>query len=140
NPLDGVNDFITSAVVECDIQDQAGIVSGFFACLPDFALKMRRDFLKPANMPDLNAFAVEFVQLAVNHRLQDAHQKLDFAPGPSPVLGREGVDRQNLHAKLDRGPDNTAQVLRAVTVSFSAWQPTRGRPSPVAIHDDGDVF
>ncbi len=121
--LDRLHDLIPPAVIEGHVQNQLCIVPGLLTGLPDFALKMRRDFLKPPDMPDLHAFAVEFIQFAVNDRFQNTHQKLYFAAGASPVLGREGVNGEDLHAKLDRCPDDLSQVFSPLPMSFTAWQP-----------------
>ena len=110
-----------------------------FHRLMDFLLQRRADAVQLADVAQLDAFGVEFVQFAVDDRFQNTHQHPHFGAWTRPVLGRKGVNRQDFDAIFDARAQNAAQIFRPVTVSFGARQPARFRPAPVAIHDDGDM-
>ena len=50
-------------------------------------------------------------------------------------FSEERVDRQ-VKRRVTRDADDAAQRLHAAAVAFDAGQSARGRPSPVAVHDD----
>src|SRR5688572_31300585 len=57
----------------------------------------------------------------------------------SSDLLRERVQREMRKADLDRRLDDFAHRLHALGVSAKTRQPARPGPTPVAVHDDGDV-
>src|SRR6185312_233120 len=63
----------------------------------------------------------------------------NFLVAPLPVFRREGVERQDLDAIVDRRLHRPADRLGAGLVPGDARQAAFGRPAAVAVHDDGDV-
>jgi hypothetical protein len=70
---------------------------------------------------------------------EDPHQAGDLVGRPPPVLGREGVEREMRHAEVGAGLDDAGHPARARHMSGDAAEAPRGRPPPVAVHDDPDV-
>ena len=56
-----------------------------------------------------------------------------------PVLGREGVERQELNAHLAGNLSHLANGVDTVLVAETAFLTVLLGPTPVAVHDDGDV-
>ena len=83
---------------------------------------------------------VELIAAAVQHVAVEAHQEPHLVGRARPVLGREGVDRQVLHARLDGAGDDVEQGGLARLVSLDAGEAAPVRPPPVAVHDDRDVL
>ena len=88
---------------------------------------------------ELDAFLVQFGQLAVDHIFEDVHQPVHLFARPAPVLGGEGVDGQVLDPIFHAGGDDVAQVLRAGPMPCQPRQPARNGPAPVPVHNNGDV-
>ena len=70
---------------------------------------------------------------------EDTHQTEDFLGRALPVLGREGVKRQPVHAQIGRGADDLLDALGPATMPDQAGPAPLGRPAPVAVHDDRDM-
>ncbi len=69
------------------------------------------------------------------------------SPNRSPisVAGRDQFSELNEkivryeNAEFVRGADHATQRLDAAAMAFGARQTARGRPAPVAVHDDSDM-
>src|SRR5205823_5485202 len=96
--------------------------------------------LHMAQVPYLRALAVQLRRLPLYDLGQDAHQALDFAVGPVPILGRERIQREVLYAALHAGPHDAPDILRARAMPCQSGQSTLARPPPIPIHDDGNVL
>src|SRR6185312_10529676 len=92
-----------------------------------------------ADQPQLDAFFGERGELAIEVEAHQAREVGDLLAAPLPVLGRESVQRQHLHAIVDRGLHRAADRLGSGLVPGSPRQSAPGRPPAVAVHDDGDV-
>ena len=71
--------------------------------------------------------------------LEQAHQRLDLAGRPLPVLLAEGEQGEHLDARLDAALDHLAHGLHAGVVAERARQRAALGPAAVAVHDDRDV-
>src|SRR6185437_6640666 len=64
-----------------------------------------------ADQPQLDAFFGERGELAIEVEAHQAREVGDLLAAPLPVLGRESVQRQHLHAIVDRGLHRAADRL-----------------------------
>jgi hypothetical protein len=91
---------------------------------------------------DREANAVVEAALRFGHQraAEERHEGADLARGPLPVVGRESVERERRDAAVaDSCFDDAARRPEPGMVPGTARETARGRPPPVAIHDDGDV-
>ena len=82
---------------------------------------------------------MHLVAAAADHVAVEAHQELHLVGGARPVLGREGVRRDRLHADLDRALDHVEERVLALLVAGGAGEPALLGPAAVAVHHDRDV-
>src|SRR5262245_7167686 len=78
-------------------------------------------------------------QIAANEALHQPHEVVDLTGRARPVLRGKTVDREVLDAELHGRAHRAAYRFHAAPVSLRTRQATLGGPTPVAIHDDGDV-
>src|SRR5207247_255199 len=71
---------------------------------------------------------------------QRAERGQQLVQRPAPVLRREGVEREEPEPERVGRAHDAARRLDALAVTGDPRQPAAGRPSPVAVHDDGDVL
>ena len=69
----------------------------------------------------------------------ELHKSVDLGLGAVPVLGREGVERQEADVEAGSGFDRLAHGLRGVLVPKEAYLRLLLRPAAVAVHNDGHV-
>ena len=93
-----------------------------------------------ARPADAHAPFVELVAAAVQHVAVVAHEESDLVGRALPVLGRERVDGEVLHADLDGARDDVEQRRLPRLVSLDAREAAAVRPPAVAVHDDRDVL
>src|SRR5581483_5072900 len=134
-----LDDLVSPAVVEGNVERQSVIVARAFNSFVDFALQNGRQALQPSQVAQLNAVRIQVIQFVVNDAFQDVHQAAHFRLRAAPVFRGEGVDGQDFDAELAAGAQNTAQILHACLVPGQPGHPARLRPPSVAIHDDGKV-
>ena len=72
--------------------------------------------------------------------LEKLHQGVHFLRGPSPVFGRERIERQVLHAPARRGAQRRPHGFDTRCVTFVTLFAAQLGPAAVAVHDDGDVL
>jgi hypothetical protein len=130
---------VTAAVVDAHRERErvvaGGELLGVLQLLDDRSPQARL----AAGPPDADAPFVELVAAAVQHVAVVAHEEAHLLGRAGPVLGREGVDAEVLHARLDRAGDDVEEHLLARPVSFDACESPAVRPPAVAVHDDRDV-
>src|SRR5205823_13117126 len=80
-----------------------------------------------------------FLDLALERFQKQAHETADLLRRPSPVLAREGEQRQGLHAAARALIDAHAHRREPGAVSGRARQAARRSPAAVAVHGDRDV-
>ena len=97
------------------------------------------DLLAPPDPADAYAARVHVVAPRAQQRPVELHEEPDLLGGPGPVLRRERVHGQVADARLERSLDDVEQRPLACLMAHRAVEPTRLRPAPVAIHDDGDM-
>src|ERR1700730_13138642 len=76
---------------------------------------------------------------ALEKRAQQRHKPGDLCVRALPVVGREGEEGERADAEPRRRVDNASCGTDAAAVAGQSRQPARGRPPPVAVHDDADV-
>ncbi|MNV41238.1 hypothetical protein D3C71_1328680 [compost metagenome] len=136
----GLKNVPTPTVVGGNRQMQAVVVRG--ACLRGHDQLLQAGFEGAQVADDMqpHALLVQLADLALQRLHEQAHQQRDLFGGPAPVLGTEGKQRQVAHPGAPTGLDHAAHGLHALGMAGSARQQPPRSPSPVAIHDDGDVF
>ena len=70
---------------------------------------------------------------------EQLHQGTDLLLGAFPVLGREAVDSQVLHAETRTVGDGLLQRLTALLVAHGTRQALMLRPASVTVQYDGDM-
>jgi hypothetical protein len=70
---------------------------------------------------------------------EEVHQDGDFVVGAAPVFTRERKQREVGDAALDAGADDAAHGFDAAPMPRNPGQASLPRPTPIAVHDDGDV-
>ena len=134
-----LDDFLPPAVVESHRQREPAIVGGQRFGLDDERDNIGLEIVAFADDPDPDPVGVEFGEIVANEALEEAHQHRHLVRRTAPVLRREAIDRQELHAALDRRADDPAHRLDAAPMTLEARQAARLSPAAVAVHDDGDV-
>ena len=105
----------------------------------DEAAQLRRQVLPAADDARLHVGAGELGQILLDEMLEQPHQEADFGMGPTPVLGREAVERQHRDAEITGIAHRTPQRFQPAPVAFLPRQTAHLRPAAVSIHDDGDM-
>ena len=70
---------------------------------------------------------------------EQLHQGPDLLLGALPVLGREAIDGQVLHAETRTVGDGLLQRLTALLMAHGTWEALMLRPASIAIQYDGDM-
>src|SRR5207245_4693205 len=88
---------------------------------------------------DAYAAAVHLVDLTLHGLVEEPHQSAHLGARPGPVLSRERVDRQHVHAQLLAAFERPLDRAHAGPVAEAGRAPAAARPAAVAVHDDSDV-
>src|SRR5260370_8574729 len=83
---EGVDDLLTTAVVDGDIQDRFGTDPSSLTGLPHLVLERGGKLVQPSGEPQLDAAARQFVDLAADRLREQVHQGIDLIPPPPPLL------------------------------------------------------
>src|SRR5688572_4849252 len=86
-----------------------------------------------------HALLIQFFGLARDVLLEQRHERGNLGRRTLPVLLRECEERQMLQAHLDRALHHLAHRLHAGAVTERPREHPLAGPTPVAIHDDGNV-
>jgi len=81
----------------------------------------------------------ECVQLGAQVALQQPHECPDLGGRALPVLDRKGVQGKDVYSEAGTGLDRIANRVDTGAMALDARQMTLRSPSPVAVHDDGDM-
>jgi hypothetical protein len=87
----------------------------------------------------LTPVLMQFGQVVADEAPQQTHQIVNLRGRARPVLGAEREDGEDGDAQVPGRADRLAQGLDAAAMPLSARQAARGRPSSIAVHDDGDM-
>ena len=98
-----------------------------------------RDAVERPEVSDLDTALMQGRCLSPDRFGQDLEQASHLVLRASPVLGREGIDGHYLNAQLPARLKHPTQVLRSSAMSKKARLTPLSRPSPVPVHDEGDV-
>ena len=71
--------------------------------------------------------------------LQEVHEEVELLLRPLPVLAGKAIERELLDAQPGRFLGDAADARDAAAVPLDARQAALPGPTPVAVHDDGDV-
>ena len=99
----------------------------------------RLNALECTHVADLHVVTVQLGRLGVDALGEQPHQTEDFVGGAAPVLGREGIERQDLDADVIAGNGDATHVFGAGVMAGQARQPAPVRPAAVTVHDDAYV-
>src|SRR5262245_20398317 len=135
-----VQELVAAAVVEGHQHGQPGVIPGLVHDVVDAAPDARRHPARLAEDPEPRVAGHEFGKLGVHRALEQVHEHRDLVQRTAPVLGREGVKREEPEAERVGRPHDGARGLDALPVTGDARQAAAGRPAPVAVHDDSDVL
>ena len=71
--------------------------------------------------------------------LEQLQEEIEFLGRPLPVLAGEAIERDLLDAQPGTFLGHAADAGHAAAMSFDPRQAPPAGPTPVAVHDDGDV-
>ena len=83
--------------------------------------------------------SLQLVAAPSEDRLVEPHEVAHLVDRPAPVLGRERVDGEPLHAELERAVDGVEERFLASSMALGAGQASLLCPPPVAVHHTCDV-
>src|SRR5471032_1062666 len=133
-------DLVARAVIDTDVDVDARVGASTCLGVGDVLLDILGQAVAIADHAQLRAVASELFEFVPQVVAQQSHQIVDLVGRARPVLGREGEQRQDRNAELASAANDFAYRVGAPAVTGDAWQPPRLRPSPIAVHDDGDVL
>src|SRR3990170_8687159 len=116
DPAHGVDDLLAAAVVEGDVDGDAGVVFRELDRVLDAAAEVGRERVKVAQVAQAHAVLVERLQLTFDEVADQADEGVHLSLGPAPVLGGEGVKREDGDLVAGEGLDRAADVLDAGAV------------------------
>ncbi|MNI75310.1 hypothetical protein D3C73_1314490 [compost metagenome] len=82
---------------------------------------------------------MQLVHFAIERAEEQLHQRIDFFLRPAPVLAGEREQGQRRNAQFQAALDGAVDRARAGTMADDAGATALLCPTPVAIHDDGNV-
>ena len=140
DPLHCVDYFGTPTVIESYVEGDGVVVARQFQRFGDLPFERVGDADQTATMANSNPVLVQFLQLITDGAAEKLHQGAHFSRRPVPVFSREGVDRKNLDAGVDRRFEHATYVVRAGAVAEHSRLAALLRPASIAIHDDADMI
>ena len=97
------------------------------------------EVVAPADDLEAHVLSAQMLRLPAQIASEEAEQRDDLPPGPLPVVGGEGVERERADSLVGRHLDDAPDASGAV--AMSPLPPTAARlgPAAVPVHDDRDV-
>ena len=138
--LHGPGDLAARRVVERQNQRQPLSFGRFAFGLGEVAADLVRKTAPVADHGDAHSLPLELGRFACDAAAEELHQGVYFGCGTAPVLGREGIECQVLHAPAHGGTQRSAHGLDTRGVTFVTLLAVQPGPPAVAVHDDGDVL
>jgi len=135
----GVHELSLAGVVDAQVQNESRVASGCRDCLPQGLRRGGREVINPAGGTQADVVLIQLVRFPQDGLPEKAHQPDDFVPGAVPVFRGEHVERQHFDAKLRGGAHQLAHGFHSMAVAGDPGEAILFRPSPVAVHDDGNV-
>src|SRR5438094_552262 len=135
----GVDELIAPAVVERHHEGEARVVARRLDHVVDPPAHLERHAVRTPEHAETHVALHELRQLRADRPLEQAQEGRHLVLRPTPVLGRERVQRQVAQAERVRGADDRARRLHALPVAGDARQAPPRRPAAIAIHDDRDM-
>jgi hypothetical protein len=86
-----------------------------------------------------NLIFVELWQFTYNGLYQQIHQGIDFFFRSIPVFGGKRIKGKEFHAAACGRFESCPNRLNTVRVAEDALSPLAFSPTPIAVHNDGDV-
>ena len=128
------------AVVEGEVHAHAVVAGGeLHRCLDASAQRIRYRG-EVADVPQADARVMQRIELAVDGASREPQQVVGLGARPTPVLGREGEEREYRNLVLGEAFQDAPDALGAGAVALLAAQSAFARPAAVAVHDDCDVL
>src|SRR5205814_342724 len=126
-------------IADRDLELEAGVAAGELLSGGDADLQPYGEIAALADEPEPHPLLVQLLELALERLDEQAHQTPHLVRGPSPVLAREGEERERLDVAPRALLDAHAHGLEPRAVPGRTRQSARGRPAAVAVHGDRDV-
>ena len=139
DPHDRVGDLGPPAIVDAEVEGQAGVVLGEFLRDLEFVDDAAPEPRTPAHPAHPHAPRVELIPAAADDVAVEPHEEADLLGRAPPVLRGEGVGGQMRDAQLDGTGDDVEQRRLAGLVALRPGQAALVGPAPVAVHDDRHV-
>ena len=140
NGTNRVDNLGSSSIVERDRESEFSVAFGEFGGLVHpLDQPLGHTPISAADKTDPHSSLVKFVAAAKKNLLIEIDQELDFVAGPSPILGRERIDRQPLHSRFQTTVDDIEQGILTGTMALGTGQTASLGPAPIAIHHARDV-
>jgi hypothetical protein len=99
-------------------------------------------FGQPDEIPDghkPDVVVQHLLELGFQVVLEEDHQRIDLQAGPAPVFGRKSEESQKGDSDLPGDADDPPDRLRSLAMSFHPVQGPLFRPTPIPVHDDGQM-
>jgi len=93
----------------------------------------------PADHVQPHVVRAQLLSLGAKRLAQDRHERAHLARGALPVLDRERVEREHVHAERGAAAHRLAHRFAAGAMAHEPRHPAGLRPAAVAVHDDRDV-
>ena len=134
-----VGELGAARVVEGDVEDHALSARRRGERLLQLALDGDIEAVHAPHHAEDDVVVEERPQLPPQVFLQERHERRDLEVRALPVLRRECIERQRRELQARGRLDRRAHGIDPGAVTFDARQAALTRPTPVSVHDDGDV-
>ena len=134
-----IHDLRAPSVIQREIQDQPRIPCGALDGMPQRLPADSREFVGPSHRHQPHVVLHQLLQFLAGRIPKKPHQSQYLAPRAIPILYGEGIERQYLDAQLTARLHHVPHGRPACAMSLAPIQSLPLCPSPVSVHDDGDV-
>src|SRR5205823_7097399 len=110
--LSCLNDIPAPPIADRDLELEAGVAAGELLGGGDADLQPYGQIAALADEPEPHPLLVQLLDLALERLDEQAHQAPHLVRGPSPVLAREGEERERLDAPPPAPPNPHPPGLR----------------------------
>ena len=137
--MGGTHEFTPSPVIGANVEVDALIGRSPFRGLCNQTLQLLRQGLEITKETNPHLFRLKGLQLALEHSLEQGHQKIDLITRARPVLRGEGIGSERFHAPITAESQRCFQGLNPCPMAHHPGQPPRLGPTAIAIHDHGHM-
>ena len=132
-------DLSAAPVVDGQGEDHAGVRLALGHAVLEHLARALGERTDVAEEHDPDVLPFEQGELVYEGLGEQVHEQVDLALGAVPVLGRERVGAQHVHAQAHTGGDDLAQGDDAGLVALGALHAAGCGPAAVPVHDAGDM-